>query len=460
MNKSLSENKGNAHGRSLVVYTLAGLLLMSLGGCAGLSASSGIQPQVTSLVSEGRVKEAADKITEDGVDYGRGNELLYDLDRGLIEFMAGRYEASSVSFEKAKMRFQELYTRSVTDETLSWITNDYALPYRGADHEYVLVNVFQALNFVQMGKIDEALVEARDLDGKYQVIEEIAKSSKRKHFADNGFARFLMGLVYELRGGGQDLNEAFLFYEQSMALYEGYYGASYMPQILKENTAALAEEFNDKDVLAKLKGVARLSRAQRQKKAEIYLVQMIGYSPIKETEMIPVPVEKDLVASLAFPKLVAREYLTRRSVLAASSLAGVEHCSESELGADIADISRRDLDAKRALLLTKAVLRPVVKTLIEHKQKENIEKSYGPLAGGIFGILASVYNLYTERADLRTWEALPAQLRISRLILEPGQYQLKVKDMTLEGVQLRQDDLGMMDLRSGDKKIIIRRTFP
>lgn len=460
MIKNLFEKTRNAHGRSFVVYPLVMGLLLSLGGCAGLSASSGIQPQVTSLVVSGRLEDAADKLAGEKANYGRGNDLLYYLDRGLIELMAGRYKASTESFEKAKARFQELYTVSVTDETFSWLTNDYALPYRGSDHEYVLVNIFQALNFVELGQIDEALVEARDLDAKYQVIEEIAKNSKRARFADNGFARFLMGILYEFRGGEQDLNGAFLFYKQSMALYEGYYSGSYMPQILRENAAALAEKYNDQAMLAKLKGVSHFTLADKKKKAEIYLVEFVGYSPVKETEMIPIPVGKDLIVALAFPKLVMRGHVTRRSILSASPAAGIEQSSDSILGADIEDIARRDLDAKRALVLSKAVLRPALKAIIERKQKENIEKSYGPLAGGIFGMLASVYNLYTERADLRSWKALPAQVRIARLLLDPGQYQIKLKDMTAEGVQARSKEIGLFDLKAGDKKIIVYRALP
>lgn len=460
MSQSFSVKRGNARGRSLVVYTLMTVVLLGSGGCAGLWASSGIQPQVTSLVASGRVEEAVEKISAKKASYGANNYLLYYLDRGLIELMAGRYEASTVSFEKAKTRFRELYTRSVTDEAMSWVTNDYALPYRSADFEYVLVNVFQALNYVQMGKIDEALVEARDLDAKYQIIEEIAKNSQRVHFADNGFARFLMGLFYEMRGGPQDLTEALLFYEQSMALYEGYYGNVYMPQVLKENAVALAAVYGHKDTLTKLKKVAHLAWKEKQKKVEIYLIEMVGYSPVKETEMIPIPVEKDLIAPIAFPKLCNRGYVTYRSVLRAAASADITHGNESELGVDIEDIARRDMDAKRALVLTKGILRPVIKTIIEHKQKENIEKKYGSTASGIFGLLASVYNLYTERADLRSWESLPAQVRISRLVLDPGQYQISVQHLTVDGKEVRNIDLGFLDLKAGDKRILLRRAFP
>ena len=99
------------------------------------------------------------------------------------------------SFEKSKQRFRELYTESLTKEALSWAVNDYMLPYRGADHEYVLVNVFQALNFLALGDLNEALVEARDLSSKYQVVGNLAQKMLRSRFEDNGFARMFMGMA-------------------------------------------------------------------------------------------------------------------------------------------------------------------------------------------------------------------------------------------------------------------------
>jgi len=209
--------------RSLLFWFLP----LTLGSCMSLGGPA-LQPEINSLIVADRMDKAADKISAPEAHYGKGNYLLYYLDRGLVEFYAGRHEASIISLEKAKERFEELYTLSLTEEAMSWALNDYALSYRGADYEYVLINIFQALNFLQQGDVYEAQVEARDLDSKYQVVHDLAIKMQRRRFEDNGFARLFMGLLFEATG---DRDDALLWYKQALKAYEEYYASRYVPEI-------------------------------------------------------------------------------------------------------------------------------------------------------------------------------------------------------------------------------------
>jgi hypothetical protein len=448
-------NGRNALGRSFLFWTF--LVATLLAGCAP---PPHLQPEINSLLVAKRWSMAADKIEAKEADYGQGNYLLYYLDRGLLEQMTGRFASSIKSFEKAKARFNKLYTQSISDEVGSWLTNDYTLPYRGSDYEYVLVNVFQALNFIQLEDINEALVEARDLDAKFRVVEEVAANSKREHFEDNGFARMFMGIIYEAAGAPQDLNDAWIAYRQALALYDGYYGGSYVPTVLQERLLALAARFGDPDLdrfRRRFPEASRSADAREEGQAVVFLVHSIGFAPLKVPEIIPIPIEREFITQIAFPMFAKRYYDIRSSRLVAEGQ-GVALALATELGADIEDIAIRDLKSRRALILSKAVMRPALKYFIERKQKENIEKEYGRGAAEAFGVFSNLYNLYSEQADLRSWQALPAQIRIARIVLKPGQYRFKLDNMTEDGAVAGSEDLGMVDLRPDETRFIIRRS--
>ena len=117
----------------------------------------GQQPKVNSLVVAQKLQQASETLGEGSRVYGKNNELLYWLDRGMVEQCLGQYEQSIGSFAEAQKRFEELYTRSITKLANAWVLNDYAAPYRGEDYEYTLINIFQAVNYLMIGNYNEAI---------------------------------------------------------------------------------------------------------------------------------------------------------------------------------------------------------------------------------------------------------------------------------------------------------------
>jgi hypothetical protein len=435
-------------------------LLISFGcsSCALMSAPR-LQPEINSLVDSGQIALAADKIAGREADYGPGNALLYYLDRGMLESLTGNFQASIASFEQAKLIFDKLYTRSVSREAASWLTNNYALPYRGTDYEYVLVNIFQAMNYLQMHDRHEALVEARDLDSKFRVIGDTAGQADRPHNEDNGFARLFMGLLYRSNGSEENLNDALIALRQALALYDASYDASFVPEVLKEDLMALAEYFEAGDLPGlrqRFTDVRTPDIRSRARKSEVIFLQLTGHSPVKQEEFVPVPANKDLVVKIALPSFVSRSAGPAASVLTAQGEHGLVSVA-TQLGADIEYLAQRDLKAQKAWILSKGVLRPALKYLVEKKQQENIEKKFGATAAALFGLAGSVYNFYSERADLRSWKTLPAGIRVGRIFLDPGVYRLKVRNLNAVGALSGQEDLGEISLKEGEVRFIIRR---
>jgi hypothetical protein len=405
------------------------------------------------------VELAADAMERPEAGYGSGNDLLYDLDRGLVEFYAGRYPESIRSLEKAKQRFQELYTESLSKEALSWALNDYMLPYRGADYEYVLVNIFQALNFLSMKNTNEALVEARDLSSKYQVVTGLAGKARRQRYEDNGFARMFMGLLYGSLDRREDKSEALVWYKEAWSLYKSYYGGQYVPWILKEEALDLAEELSDQDLgnmRADAEGVSPIPG--RERKAKIIVIQLVGYAPIKVPEAVAVPVDREFMIKIVLPKYARRSYDVRSARVTAFMPGGKSVSMDTELGIDIEELAIRDLESRKALALTKGALRPAMKYLVERKQKENFAKRNGVFAADIFGLVSNLYNIFSEQADLRSWQALPAQIRMARIFVDPGINRIQVENLDSQGISRGSQDVGAVSLQAGETRFIIVRS--
>ncbi len=425
------------------------LLACTFSSCAGVNA---ISPQVNSLAVAGRYPQAL-QILDDPSKYGTNNQLLFLFDKGLVLHLAGRYQESIDVFEQAKLKYDELYTQSISKNAASWLWNDYALPYRGEDFERVMVNVFQALNFAALGKIDEALVEARDVDSMLNAINDQYPVDKKNVYRQDAFARLLMGVLYESAG---KLNDAVISYKLSLQAYEQDYRKQYqtpVPGILKENLLAAVEKFGDLDLNEYrniFSDVSYVSWNEKNKKGEIYFIEYQGLSPVKIPVQIPIPLPDGYISQIAFPRYEKRLRDSSPMTITASTLdGGVVYSNTSQLGEDICAIAVKNLEDRKVRVIAKAIVRLAGKYLGERVLENNIERRNGEGVAGIFRIVGSLYNVISEQADLRSWQTLPSEIRIGRLILQPGDYDISAGDK----------NLGTIHLEAGDKKFIIVRTL-
>lgn len=145
---------------------LALLLAVSAAGCASLFSGAGaggglpdFERGLRGDLAEGRFGEALRALSEDSS--GIGDDLLRLQFRGLAAHYAGQPEESSRALEAAAYMAEERYTRSLTNEALSLLTNDRIRPYRPGRVERLLIHHYGALNYLSAGNAEEAAVEAR-----------------------------------------------------------------------------------------------------------------------------------------------------------------------------------------------------------------------------------------------------------------------------------------------------------
>lgn len=217
-------------------------------------------------------------------EYGAKGRLLYAMDRGMVLQLAGRYEQSNASLDQAEEEVERLYARSIRSETAAFLTNDNALPYEGDAYEHVMVNVVKALNYAVQGQLQEALVEVRRVDHRLNVLSDRIKEADK--YRNDGFARYLSGIVYEAAG---DLNNAFIAYRNAHEAYGAMSGWTKMssPPSLRADLLRTAEALGLKTEFEAYRrafpdvGWDPVSSVQQS--AQVVMISYNGRAPRKRT---------------------------------------------------------------------------------------------------------------------------------------------------------------------------------
>lgn len=441
-------------------------LVLCLGlfcSCAAKTIPLVSQPQVNALVASNRFDEA-NKSFQNKSAYGPKDELLYFLDRGMVNQISGNYGESIKYFEKAKLKIDELYTKSLTNLATTWLVNDTNAPYRGEASEHIWLNMFQALNYAALGNVPEALVEARDVNRKLTVLSDLHQRQGDYVYRDDAFARLLSGIFYESTNGRQDLNDALIAYRKALNVYRDDFHKNTsvgIPQILRENILAASQElgFEEfKDYQRQFPDVKFVPAQERQKNAVVYIVHYNGLSPIKHAGHIPVPIPDGPLTQMAFPKYSERDFDIHISTITARRAKGNAFSAQTEVVANIEAVAIRQLEAVKYWLYAKSFLRPAGKFLLEKSLENQAEQKGGDGAAYAVRGVASLYNLFSEQADTRSWQTLPAEVRIARLVLPPGDYEFQVDFVGDSSIPIDSKKLGSLPLKAGETRFFIVRT--
>ena len=174
------------------------IFLFTLSACAG-SLNYNI---LDNYMNTGRCPFATDYVKKHEKDYGSNERLLFLLDSAMIDMLCGNYEESSRYFRSAEDLAGDLWTKSFTKETSSFLVNDYTIPYAGEDFERALIYLFSAIDYAGLAEYDEALVEIRRLDLNLRAIND--KYEQKNVYKEDAFARYLSGIMYEADNNPDD----------------------------------------------------------------------------------------------------------------------------------------------------------------------------------------------------------------------------------------------------------------
>jgi hypothetical protein len=443
---------------SLLLF-LAGILIFS--ACAPTIQQ---YPRINQYLLAGDYDSAYKVVRQSKESYAERNAVLYHLDEGTILHLAGRYEESNQTFFKAESLMDELYTKSISKEAASFVISDNTVPYRGEDFEMAMVNLFLALNYAGLGSWEDAVVEARKVDVKLNLINSKYEEGKKNVYKEDGFIRFLMGVFYEVEG---EINDAFISYRKSEEIYKGDYSANYgvsPSPILIENLLTSADGMNFYEDTVQIKkqypDVTFMDAETKRTMAEVFVVHYNGLGPEKVEEYFLVPMPDGYVMKIAYPKFVKRGYgISHAEATLRNSETGKSYSFTTVLMEDISSIAVLNLENRITRVKAKAIARATTKYLASSVASKAVEEQHGALAGMLTKMATNIASVATEQADVRHWRLLPAEIRVGRGIVPAGEYSGRIQFVSAGGAVVHSKHIPTFIVGENEKRFFMYRTL-
>jgi uncharacterized protein len=443
-----------------VSFVLSLAVLVLLAGC-GPSINHYLL--IEQSLFAGDPQRAAAIVEQTEKEYGTKGRLLYGMDHGMMLQLSGRYQQSSVVLEKAEEEVDRLYTRSLRSETAAFLTNDNVLPYEGDAYEHVMINVVKALNYAAQGQLQEALVEARRIDHRLNVLGDRVKDAGK--YRNDGFARYLSGILYEAAG---DLNNAFIAYRNAYEAYTSMRGWARMlaPSSLRADLLRTAEALGLTTEFAQYRQVFPDVKwqplASQEHLAQVVMISYNGRAPRKEDMLLDLPISHDAVqlvllnrgvfqspyqrnrmadsvlyglngriVRVALPRLIPQKTQVAFESMTLTNSLGHSLTVRSELAHNVTAMAEKSLSERMPAITAKALARAATKFAIAEGATRGAQHAAGrdaaPWVGLLVELLTKGIAVASEEADKRSWQTLPDEIHVARAWVTPGQYHVSIQ---------------------------------
>jgi uncharacterized protein len=439
-------------------FLAAPIIALAFVGC-GSSGSHYLLVDKSLLTSDYQQADAIIRQAE--ADYGVKSRVLYRMDRGMTLQLAGEYEQSNHVLEEAEEEVDRLYTRSIRTETVAFMTNENSLPYEGEPYEQVMINVLKALNYASMNQWQDALVEARRIDHRLNVLVDRTKDTAA--YRDDGFARYLSGILYESAG---DVNDAFIAYRKAHETFDATRGWSRtgVPAQLKADLLRTAEALHLNQELAEYRqrfpNIEWKTLSAQQQLAQVIVISYNGRAPRKEDQFLDLPISLDAlqlvlvnrglfygnrqpyraadsvlyglngrVVRVALPRIIPQKTQVPIDRLSLLSAEGQTVTIQTELAHNVTALAGKALAERIPAMTVKALARAALKFSLAEGATRGAQHAAGkdaaPWVGLAVGLLTKGLAVASEESDKRSWRTLPDEIHLARVWVPPGDYRMQ-----------------------------------
>ena len=364
-------------------------------------------------------------------DKWTANKPLIVLERGMLLQAQGHYDwsARDLSAAESELEFLDLSGDAV-GRIGKYVYSDSARVYKVPPTERLALNALNMLNYLAMGDLQGAGVEAR----RFTIARDYVESLEDRDKASRGaFGSYIAGFVFEKLG---EPERALRYYEET--LDAGNF------QVLREPVVRLSRQSRSpgaklKAYLRELKGSAAADSepAEAEPDGEILIVLGLGRVPYKVPRRMAlgaalgyaglwVTGDPDILAHTIFKFVVYPELTRPESEVtgATVSLNGRDVPAEmlTDLGAEIASeyetIKPKIIGAALTRMITRAVAAEGARYLASKGNKGT---------GHLAALAAEAALTGLDKPDTRSWTFLPGRIYVCRTRVEPGWHEIKVQ---------------------------------
>jgi hypothetical protein len=420
-------------------------IVLSMSGCTSIQFKdlfSGYAKQMEKV----RVAQLSGNFTQaetlvDDLSSAQNNYSLSLLEKGRLHFLANDWQASKDAFNLAYVKIEEENAkakirlgRGLANAT-AMVSNDNVIAYDVPAYEQSMLHSYQALNYLYLGSLENALVEIR----RANLVQENALAENAKQLQDaedkfnqnalkqpypsmdamigklkNGFQNaytfYLSGILYE---AANQPNDAYIDYKRALEIYPDN-------RFLQQDVLRLATQLHMLDDLALF--TAKFGPYKTADNAatngDVVVILEYGVVNYKEELSLNLPIftRRNDMRFFSFSLPVYQGALASSKTL---SVNVADHTYQSQEIVRLQSLASKQLQEQLPALVTRQALRVVA--------KEQLRSSMSKEGGDVGNILAGLYNLASEHADTRSWLTLPDGVQILRLSLPAGQHNLSLE---------------------------------
>jgi len=372
-------------------------------------------------------------------DYGEGDAVLFYLEKGNLLRLAAQYEKSQSAFETAKEKIEDLYTISVSKNAASILINDNVTDYKGDYFEYVMLHVYQALNYLEKGDIDNAGVIARQLDVILTELENSKVDSNGKVYQCDPYANYLSGLIFE---GLNDWSSARIKYDKAYQCYKNSIYKISVPQQVKRALLRASKKSGAMSLYRRYSKKFDIEEKQ-QNKSELIFILDEGFIAAKREVSVAVTAysnERLRQLKIAMPEIP----LYNAHLISEVRVKINNKVLLAEKVHDLDSAARVSLNERLTAIKTRAIARAVKNQALQNdaEQSGNFIAKFGSV------ILSNML----EQADIRGWNSLPHTVWMARAPVVAGTYDIEVQLVDSSGYVLGQKKYKNISLKMKEKK--------
>jgi tetratricopeptide (TPR) repeat protein len=367
----------------------------------------------------------------------KGDNALYLLDRSLISQSLEKYPDSSQDLQSADKTVEMLdFSRSTTDEIGRYLFSDSVGPYKARPYEKLLINTLNMLNYLAVGNLSGAKVEAR----RFAIMQKYLRETSEKHptVALLGPGSYMAGFVYEM---AREFEEALRYYDEALGC------ASYTTLDAPVKRASSFTGYSSarlKEVLARA-AAAPGAQSSTADDGMGELMVVVGYGRVPALEAVRMPIGLALTAGALFlspahnqaasrmagqglvtwinyPALEARafNYAPPAVVLDQTQLA-------IDAITDVEGLVRAALELEKPKIIASAVVRMIVRGAVGAGAGVAVGRaSNNSGLGMLAAMVTQAAMVAADVPDTRSWATLPARIAVARMRVPAGQHKVKL----------------------------------
>ncbi|MEI6893849.1 MAG: hypothetical protein V5789_04275 [Colwellia sp.] len=407
-----------------------------------------------------------------------GSYSLSVLEKARLEFLASNYQQSQQDFERVYQQVQQdeqaakIQVSRGIENAAAILSNDNATRYDIPYYEQSMLHSYQALNYLNQKDLSGAMVEIRranlvqnkalqaNQQEIYKAQQEMANKGidsdtlaskypsqsrvigKLKNGFQNAYTFYLSGVLYEAAG---QKNDAYIDYKKALEIYP-------LNLTLQKDIWRLANDLGmANDILLFKKRLAS------------NITQTINHSAkLAPTGQLVILLEQGIISSkqeisfhlplftrhndVRFYSVALPSYPNHLPQYSGLSLSYNGKQYQSEEIVRLQSLAAKQLQEDMPAIVTRQIVRLVA--------KEEIRQQMSRQGSDIGNILATLYNIASEKADTRSWSTLPDSIHILRLDLSLGKHEVALNingNNRIVTFEIRENRQTLMTLTSINK---------